>query len=257
MTEANWNGHPGPDQLLALGEGVLPEALEAEVRVHLEGCALCRGLRTDLESITMPSVAELERVRGRLFGRRMWGYGVAAGLAACLAIGWMVWSSRVPAPAPEVARVVKQPEIVTRLVLVKAPLRLALPLAVTLRGQSKGEDDGYLRELGKALRGYRNDKYSEAVVALEELAQRYPQAVEPLFYGGVSRLMMGERQAALAALEKAMGMGSEALADDLIWYLAVAYERNGRWADARGLLDQLCGREGSYRAAACEGLVGR
>ena len=111
-----------------------------------------------------------------------------------------------------------------------------------------------LAELGDALKPYREAHYKEASEALAGLGERYPKAVEPLFYRGVSRLLLDDAAGALGLLEQARKIGGEALSDDILWYLAVARERTGNWSESSALLKALCSNEGANRADACSGL---
>ena len=135
-----------------------------------------------------------------------------------------------------------------------APLRLPLATAVLLRGKTEKTSEAYLAALGEAMQPYRERRYAESVRQLASLESRYPKAVEPAFYLGVSQLLSGEYSNAIASLEEARKLGGDALNDDIAWYLAIARERTGNWNSAAELLQSLCANDGSYRAAACKGL---
>lgn len=51
MTSADTTGHPHVSEISDLTEGLLPPALTAEVRRHLDDCPLCADVQTSLEEI--------------------------------------------------------------------------------------------------------------------------------------------------------------------------------------------------------------
>jgi hypothetical protein len=206
-----------------------------------------------------PTVGELNRVRGRVFGQtrsRSRAVRVAAVAAAVLAVvAVYLWRQ------PSVQRATHQTAVAQpkktidryRLALEIAPLRLPFAAAIVLRGKDDTVSQVYLKELGQALAPYRSSKYADAVAALAVLRKRYPKAVEPPFYEGVTRLLMEDANGSLAPLVTAQSIGGEALNDDIDWYLAVAYERTGQWKKSVVLLKRLCATEGVHRKAACDG----
>jgi hypothetical protein len=263
---------PPPDQLLALEEGVLPEDVAREIEVHIASCRLCEMLRSDLAepSIAEPTLDQIARVRRRVKagassrGRLIVRYGAIAATLATVAILGSYLFRDYRRPASERIETVKlppefqkTPPIEYHLPLEKAPLKLPLPAMVVLRGVENQENEAYLKELGAAMEPYRSDRFEEASRRLESLAGRYPAAVEPVFYLGVSRLLQNDLAGAATALEKARKIGGEALNDDIAWYLAVAYERSRGFEHAAPALKALCAGEGAYREAACAALRGR
>ncbi len=253
------NTCPRPDMLTVVDEGVLPDATAAEIRDHVAGCFVCRRLQQDLREspLVEPTLEELTRVRKRVLGRGRPSSGivryVAVAAAALLTVGGLYFARHSEPPAPAVVAV-SQPALVYRLKLSPAPLRLPFAAALLLRGKEENGNQKYLAELGDALKPYHEARYKEASEALAGLCERYPKAVEPLFYRGVSRLLLDDASGALVLLEQARKIGGEALNDDILWYLAVAQERTGHWSDSSALLKALCSKEGVYRAEACNGL---
>ncbi|MEZ5365801.1 MAG: hypothetical protein R2748_26590 [Bryobacterales bacterium] len=260
---------PEPDVLLACGEGVLPEALEREAQEHLAECALCRQLIEDLRSpaFAEPTLEELTRMERTVFSAKRkpltWtivGAIAAAVLVATLASLWMQQPGSAPknetiATALKPALLPKQPpEPKLRLPLEPAPLRLPLAAAAVFRGRAAEHPGLDLEALGEALAPYRAGDYADAEDRLRNLAERFPAAVEPHFYLGVSELFAGDPQAATSDLEAARRIGGEALDDEIAWYLAIARERSGSWQDAAKLLEGLCDAEGLRQKQACEAL---
>ncbi len=252
--------HPRPDLLQAVDEDVLPADIAREVRSHLESCRICAQLRQDLlhPPLSEPSVRELIRLRSlaqpatgsRKFPARY--LGIAAAAAALLVIGIWLPKREAVGPPPRI-QLAKQAPSQSMLQLQPAPLRLPLSSAIIFRGQRDDSTERYLKDLGTALEPYRATRYPEAASKLESLAARYPRSVEPLFYLGVARLMTGLPQFAIEPLQKSLGIGGEALNDDIRWYLAIARERTGAWDQALPLLEALCQGEGPYHRAACDG----
>ena len=76
--------------------------------------------------------------------------------------------------------------------MVKAPLKLPLAAALVVRGEADLSGRRYLTELGRALDAYRSGQFEKAAQKLESLAARYPKAVEPVFYLGVTRLLLDQ-----------------------------------------------------------------
>jgi len=249
--------HPPPEVLIAVEEDVLPEGAAVQIRLHLEGCAYCRRLRDDLRAsgALEPSLADLARLRKRVTGTkppaRLARWAAVGAVAAAAAVALLV---RQPAaPPPQIARQPIPPPTEYRLTVEPAPLRLPLEVAVVLRGSPPSAEPPYLRDLGAALAPYRKGQYSEAVGQLRRLSERYPRAVEPVFYFGVSKLLSGDAGGAVPPLEAARAIGGGALNDDIRWYLAAAYERTGAWPKAAVLLGELCREEGAYQQRACQG----
>jgi len=235
---------PDPNLLMAVEEDVLPEEMAASVREHLAGCAICQCLQRDLRVLSESS-RELVPVRRRM----MWP---AIGIAASLLLGIAIWrtSSTVTVPVPIAVQPVQNiPSY--RIALVKAPLRLSLQDAVIFRGKESGRDDVYLRALGEALAPYRADRFEEAAATLQALSQKYPKAVEPQFYQGVALLLAGKAAAALGPLQAAEKLGSDTLAEDIAWYLAITEERSTSWEAAARRLAEICKGGGIHKADAC------
>ncbi|MBL8214908.1 MAG: hypothetical protein JNK87_29580 [Bryobacterales bacterium] len=274
-------GCPKPDVLQAAMEGVLPEGWQQQVDTHVASCGLCTMLTASLREAEAEPLTPLEsrRIRSRLSlpplavvrsekpRQPWWSRGwAAAGLAiagAAAAITTLIIfnperprqqqpvAERKPASQPEP---VPQPQVASvkpRLPLTAAPLRLPLG-ALTMRGEEPGTDQAYLQKLGAALKPYRAASYKESAAALAVLATAYPEAVEPPFYEGVSLLFLDKPADAAARLERARSLANQALAGEIPWYLAIAYERSGRGAESQALLQAVCAATGPHRAEACK-----
>jgi hypothetical protein len=126
------------------------------------------------------------------------------------------------------------------------------PSALTWRGDASANP--FVRDLAPAFDAYRAGDYARAVAAFDRLSAAYPGAIEVLFYQGVSRMLAGNDEGAIAPLEAAARIGNATFADDVSWFLAVARQRSGK-ADARERFAALCRGHGAHAAAACSAVA--
>ncbi|HZT74099.1 MAG TPA: hypothetical protein VE996_10635 [Terriglobales bacterium] len=106
--------------------------------------------------------------------------------------------------------------------------------------------------LARALLLYRDDRYRAAAQALAAVARSSPGQPEPWFYLGVSRLFLGDNQAAAASFARASELASGSLAQSADWYRAVALVRANQVAAAEPLFQRLCASGGLYATRACQ-----
>jgi len=99
---------------------------------------------------------------------------------------------------------------------------------------------------------YRAGRFDEAERAFAGLQSRFPSAVEVPFYLGVSQLFLGENREAATSLESAARLADDSFAADVSWYLAIAWQRAGRAAEARKGFATLCRGTSPYAARACD-----
>lgn len=277
-------GCPSVQLLRAARLDALPQELQVAVSAHLEVCASCRMLQSDLQSLTADTEATpqetsriLSRVRrgrgaqdvrhGARWVNLFWWSAVSASLALCAAL--VVWQLRrptappaqvpqpvaarqaEPAPLPPAPRapVTQQPDA---LKLEKPAVKLTLAM-LTWRG-SDGAQRGLAQDIAPALDLYRADRFAEAEARLEVLARKYRDAVEVFFYLGACRLLLGQFPEASAALERAAGLADDTFSADVSWYLGLSYQRSGRQPEARARFSALCGTQNVYRDRACAAL---
>jgi len=255
---------PKPDLLMAARSGVPLEAAESIER-HVARCPICQQLSRDLAEYQFPPVSEAEdrRIRApwqttQTPAARSWrlswqALSLVAAVAASVVGVVVVHGPRHAPPAPEaVARAVPpatQP-LIAMLTLAKADIKIPATAVLTFRGDANA-GKSYLADLAVALEPYRADDYAEAVRRLESLSRKYPDAAEPLFYAGVSKLFLKQNDAAIRLLETARERPGDTLRDDITWYLAVALDRAGRTADARREAEALCKPPGEFKDRAC------
>jgi len=260
---------PPLDVLRAANADALPADLQASAAAHLAGNRWSRvlveganagsgGLNPDDEARLLDRVRRDARSGSgwRFFRPRVLTPLLAAGAVAVIAVVIMERSAEAPSPAASVAttevRGTPPAETVTpyQLSLDKPAVKLS-PRALTYRGDADGRD--FASQLKPALDAYRESDYARADREFTVLATRYPQAVEVLFYHGVTRLFLNDFAGADVSLSAADRLADETFAADIAWYRAIVDERLGRIADARARLTALCSRRNHTRQhAACE-----
>ena len=254
---------PKPELLMAAQSGVPLEAAQAIDR-HIALCPICQQLSRDLAEHEFPpvSAAEDRRIRARWQSAgtqsahswlRSWQMLTLTAVITASVIVMVVVRSTGQAPmaAKIDTRAVRPIPATTGLfTLAKAAIKVPATSVLTFRGDANG-GKAYVGDLAAALQPYRADDYTEAARRLESLSRKYPDAAEPLFYGGVSLLFLNQNDAAIRLLETARQDPGDTLRDDIAWYLAVAFDRAGRTADARREAEALCMDPGEYKERAC------
>lgn len=210
--------------------------------------------------------------------RSGWWYGLAAAAVVVLAVGGVLWrvsrgtepSARVAvsSPASSVPSAVAAPGVDA---VAPAPDRAApapprawadlatapavmLPASFTIvmRGDTNPGRDAFLAAFGPAIAPYRTGRYAEAAEALQSLTARFPDVEEGWFYLGVSRLYADRPADAVEPLRRARR--SEVVADQALWFEAVALERSGRADEATAALRAACAADRQSHADACASL---
>jgi hypothetical protein len=230
--------------------------------VHLSTCAACRRLADDVDRIDLAAADPVveQRVLARVTGSTRRGHAGLLSLAAALllvsglAVTW--WSSRRPTgstPVPVASRPQPAPPAVAPVValwtVTPAPVRVPLSSLGATRSSEGEASDGMA--LVAALSPYQSGDYADAVVQLLQVVKDFPASGEAHFYLGVSQLMNGHPDAAVASLGRASQLLPVARQPEAEWYRATAEQRVGLIEPARARLRALCGRTGSYQAQAC------
>jgi hypothetical protein len=272
LAELRERHHDDPplDCLRAARAGVLPDDLQQKTAAHLESSAWSRALTDgadDADATFDHSAADrlLSRIqretssaRGRADRHPLWApVLVFVSIAAILVIAIGIWRSVAPAPqtpsTPAAQRPASSAPVVLALQLTKPDVKLT-SAALLVRGSGGSR---FVDDVAPGLNAYRAGDYASAARALEAVQPNYPRSVEIPFYLGVSRLFLNDAPAAVRALESARALNEPSFADDVAWYLAVAYERAGSGTQSRVLLERLCGGSSIYAARACAATGGR
>lgn len=261
---------PSLDLLRAADAEALPPDLQARVSEHLAESewsrALVDGAKDVDHSLDDVAAARLrariaKSTNGRQAQSAIWRFwGPVLGAAATVAIFATVWmASRGAAPAPPAPAVPSQQSAAVRAVPPPFELPLRAPdvrlsaAALTFRGPSG--TSSLADDLAPALDAFRAADYARTAELLEPLEHRYPTAVEPPFYRGISRLFLNDAAGAIADLERAGGLADDTFSSDVAWYRAVAEQRAGHVAAARARLAPLCGGSSAHAKDACDGIT--
>jgi hypothetical protein len=268
---------PSLAMLRAADADALPPDLQARVARHLQDSkwsqALVHGLRdagaddrldAESEHRLFHRITREAQAAATASSRQRWkpamllgGLAVAATLLIAVvvsrphtdtvAVPGVATPSREEKP-PSVASTPAAPSRPAVQIAYSKPEVKLSPSALTWRGDASANP--FLRDLAPAFEAYRAGDYASAGAAFDRLSTVYPDAVEVLFYQGVSRMLAGNDAGAIAPLEAAARLGNATFADDVSWFLAVARQRSGR-PDARAGFADLCRGKGHYAAAAC------
>jgi hypothetical protein len=264
-------GCPPVRVLSAAGAQALPAEEQSAVVEHVASCRMCRDLQADLESLDPAVVAPVmvdqifRQVRQQAEAEsrpagvswRVWLLGsfAAAALVVVAVAGYQRGHQPAPAadvPPPVVATVprppVPPPADAPGPALEKPPVKLTM-LALTWRGADRGAS--FAKEIAPALDAYRADRFDEAARKLGALAVHYPASVEIPFYQGVSLLLLGLPAEAIGPLRRANQVADDTFAADASWYLGIALQRAGQFAEARTRFSALCRGSSPYADRAC------
>jgi hypothetical protein len=138
------------------------------------------------------------------------------------------------------------------LLLLRKPEATLSLAALTWRGA--GPDNQLVNDLKAPMNAFRASDFARAGSDFTALQAKYPESIEPFYYGGVSQLFLNDPTRAAASLERAAAVADSVFAPRVAWYRAVAATRLGHIANARALLDGLCRENGDYAAQACAAL---
>ena len=260
-------GCPHPELLFARQSEALDAELRSRLDAHLSTCAACRQLADDVDSLDLsePDAAVEQRVLARLGGTTRTGksaglLALAAGLLLASGVGVTWWYSRTVTPVAErpsasqaVAESPQVPEASTPVaalwIITPAPVRVPLSsLGVPRGGDGPGADGLALVE---ALAPYQLGDYVAAIARLSAVVRDFPESGEAHFYLGVSQLMAGQAEPAIASLDIAATRLPAARQAEAEWYRATAEQRAGRTDQARSRVRALCARPGDFHAQAC------
>lgn len=262
---AERGGCPHPELLFARRSEVLEADVRDRIDAHVATCLACRHLAEDFDGLDLaePDAAVEARVLARVNGPSRTGrtglLSLAAGLLLASGLGVTWWYSRGPAQtsAPAIASqapAVQAPApqaapVVALWTVTPAPVRVSLSSLGVPRSGAGSDSDGAL--LVDALAPYHLGDYPSAIARLSPIVGDFPDSGEAHFYLGVSHLMAGQHEAAVASLDRAVIHLPATRQAEAEWYRATAEQRAGLPDRARVHLRALCARPGEYRAQAC------
>jgi hypothetical protein len=253
---------PPLDLLRAARSGVLPDELQQKTIAHLETSAWSRTLAEGADDADagfdrsaadrlLSRIQQQARSAGHRTDRRpMWApVLVFVSVAAILVVAVGIWRRVAPAPQEGPAPVAqgRSAPVVFALELTKPDVKVT-SAALLVRGAGSNR---FVDDVAPGLNAYRTGDYTGAARALEAIQSTYPRSVEIPFYLGISRLFLNDASGAVRALESARALNDPAFADDVAWYLAIAYERAGLGSQSRVVLERLCSGNSTYAARAC------
>jgi hypothetical protein len=102
-----------------------------------------------------------------------------------------------------------------------------------------------------AMRLYQNRRWKDAAEALAMVARTPPSNPAALHFAGISHLLASQPEAALAALDRVIAVGSNSpFEEEARFYRAQALLLTGRLPEARQELDRVIQAKGDYEAQA-------
>lgn len=246
---------PSADRLWEAAHGELPPDQIEVVVAHIVECGACaeawRVARDFGPAFAQGASAGKEGVPA-------WWFALAASLAVIVGASMFYLTSMRNDSGDSAAGAIttSTPASPTFLVPIeKADVRISSRYALTWRGP--GEGRRFLQMLSNALEPYRRDDYNTAADRLGALTATYPDAAEPWFYLGVSRLLLGDAARAIAPLERARDVSPADQIEEARWFLAAAYERAGQPEAARAEVRAVCDAKGARATAACAAVPAR
>lgn len=238
---------PAPERLWAGARGELPPSEVESLVMHVAECGACaeawRVAKDFGESAAYATPVHVFR----------WWMPAAAVvvLAAGVSLIYFTRPAAPVAPVAPVARVARVAPVAPAFAITfdKPPVRVSPAHALTFRGANAGT---FLAELKAALDPYERGDYAAAAQSLTALRAKYRDVAEPALYEGLSLLLSGDAANAIEPLEHARDLVDVGQLEDVTWYLAAAYERAGRTADAQRFAQAVCNLKARRSEAACQ-----
>ena len=261
---AGHRGDPAFELLRAADAGALPEPAQQSLAAHLERSrwsralvdgasgdepALdehrARALFTRMKRSTSPAVVRFPRVPS-------WFSALAAAAVLFIVVGVLRQSDPIVAPSPP-PPVPSTPNVPVRpaftLPLERPDVKLT---AAALVLRSDARNARFVDDIAPALDAYRAGDYARAEPQFSSLQAKYPAAIEPAFYRGITQLFLDDTVRAIQSLEAARRLDEGTFTAEIAWYLAVAYERTGEVPRARAELERVCRGKSPYASRACD-----
>lgn len=225
-------------------EGTLDSPLLDEFEDHYFACELCLAQLKTVQAIK-PVLATLPPPsRGKLPWAHLPWIGVAA--AATVGILLFTWPKQSSSPAAVADSPSAAPAAAVAL-LQLSEIQPA-PYSPTLFRDGDGSSGPAFEA---AMRLYQNRQWVQAAPLLAAVAQASPVDPAALHFAGISHLLAGQTEAALAALERVIALGPKSpFEEEARFYRAQALLLSGRLLEARQELERVVQGRGDYEAPA-------
>ena len=260
--------HPDPAMLVAFDEGVvldLDEDTAAWLRAHRSGCPACqtavadlvRALDEDASPETKKRIDARLAVVRRAPAKNLWRWLVPVGglTLATAGLTWMLMPADVASPVVPESQIAKTTPPVPTVFGIDRPAIPPGELTLATRGEAMTPAE-VSNQAALALDRADSGDVKAAIAELDALVKKHPQARRAGLALGALLLRDNRNADALAILERARLLKTDADMDDEVdWYLAIARIRTGDRAGATLLLEGVCKRGGPRSARACTGVA--
>ena len=243
-------------------EELLPSEIAFDVSSHIDACALCQMLLTDLEFVPPVSLTpkDRERIRRNLPvapppQTHGWHWYAASAAAIALVVAGLslfvhlstVGAASSPAPVPQTLST--QPEPSPSVIA-----KLAPPLDPSSAPAVPGASSA-TQQLAPAFAAYTQSDYRLAAQRFKLLADQFPRSETPFLYLGITQLLQDDPKDAVPNLARADALARQnhgAQRNEAAWYHALAAVE-AHSTDAPDLLESICTLKNSpYSQQACE-----
>lgn len=254
---------PDPALVLAAQEGVLDRELADRVLAHVAGCTRCQAAAGDLAHVFDEDPEDVVRLRIRerlprtrpVSRGRSWRWLAPVGVGLAASVLWLIGTAEPEMPG--VAQPTFAMHVAGPLPTVFHPDRPAIdagPIELTLRGSESAASAG--DRISAALDLADRGDLPAARTELHAIVRAHQDSRDAQLALGALLVRAGETSAAVPGLERARALASgSAAADEVDWFLAIAFVRTGASDRARGLLRPICEHDGPRSALACAGLA--
>lgn len=224
-------------------QGTLDPPLLDEFEEHYFACESClaqlrtvQAIRPVLASMPLPAPAK------RSWVALPW-FGLAAAVAATILI--FFWPRPSASPDPVAALPTTAPA--TPPLLLLSEIQPA-PYAPALFRDGASTPSPAFRE---AMRSYQRGEWTQAAQALSAVAESSPSNPAALHFAGISSLLAGKSESALAFLDRVIAFGQQSpFEEEARFYRAQTLLLMGRPPEAREELERIVQARGDYEGSA-------
>ncbi len=227
-------------------DGKLDEPTRDAFELHYFGCEACLEMLQTVQTVrpvvaAMPAPAP--ETQPRTARRTQWVWLAAAAAVAVALLN--IPSEQPKAPVATTPPPATAPPVVA--VLSLADIQPAPYSPALFRGDAPSAAAAF----EKAMLLYKDRNWAGAAAALSALAERPPHPPAALHFSGISLLLDGKTTAAIAALDRVIGLGAKSpFEEEARFYRAQALVLDGQTAEARAELTRLVAAQGDYESKA-------